>query len=98
MSQRGAALAGEYTLALITPADRYFLNSIFANVPKQRRRSGTTTLLIHPDDAARWRITTGDEVARSQCARRAFCRRRCKRSHPPRRGGQHQGPMAWQLE
>jgi anaerobic selenocysteine-containing dehydrogenase len=61
-SQRDTALAREYPLALITPADHYFLNSIFANVPLQRRRSGATTLLIHPDDAAPRRIAEGDEV------------------------------------
>ncbi len=52
----------EYPLALLTPADHYFLNSIFANVPLQQRRSGAATLLIHPDDASPLRIATGDEV------------------------------------
>ena len=61
-SQQETALAREYPLALVTPADHYFLNSIFANVPRQRRRSGAATLVIHPDDAAPRRITTGDEV------------------------------------
>jgi anaerobic selenocysteine-containing dehydrogenase len=61
-SQRDTALAREYPLALVTPADHYFLNSIFANVPLQQRRSGAPTLLIHPDDAAPGRIATGDEV------------------------------------
>src|SRR5262249_10275378 len=37
-------------------------NSIFANVPRQRQRSGPPTLLIHPDDAAPRRIAAGDEV------------------------------------
>ena len=32
-SQRDTALACEYPLALVTPANHYFLNSIFANVP-----------------------------------------------------------------
>jgi anaerobic selenocysteine-containing dehydrogenase len=61
-SQRATALAREYPLALVTPADHYFLNSIFANVPRQQRRSGVATLLIHPDDAAPRRIAVGDEV------------------------------------
>ena len=61
MSQRGAALACEFPLALITPADHHLLN-IFANTPKQRRRSGAAPLLIRPDDAAPRCITTGDEV------------------------------------
>ncbi|HEV8578857.1 MAG TPA: molybdopterin-dependent oxidoreductase [Thermoanaerobaculia bacterium] len=70
-SQRDTDLAGEYPLALVTPADHYFLNSIFANVPKQRRRAGAATLLIHPDDAAPRRIAAGDEV-RVANARGAF--------------------------
>ena len=57
-----AALAGEYPLALITPADHYFLNSIFANVPLQQQRSGMPTVVIHPDDADARRIVSGDEV------------------------------------
>ena len=64
-------LAREYPLALVTPADHYFLNSIFANVPRQQRRSGDPALLIHPDDAAPRRISTGTEV-RIANARGAF--------------------------
>jgi anaerobic selenocysteine-containing dehydrogenase len=61
-SQRDTRLARECPLALVTPADHYFLNSIFANVPRQQRRSGAATLLIHPDDAAPRGIATGDDV------------------------------------
>ncbi|HKD16835.1 MAG TPA: molybdopterin dinucleotide binding domain-containing protein, partial [Thermoanaerobaculia bacterium] len=61
-SQADAALACAYPFALITPADHYFLNSIFANVPRQERRSGAITLAIHPDDAAPLGIAAGDEV------------------------------------
>ena len=61
-SQRDTALAREYPLALITPANHYFLNSIFANVTKQQRRSGVPALVIHPDDAASRQINEGDEV------------------------------------
>ena len=61
-SQRDTALAREYPLALVTPADHYFLNSIFANVPLQRRRAGVPLLLIHPDDAGPRHIAAGDEV------------------------------------
>ena len=57
-----SALAREYPLALVTPAAHYFLNSIFANVPRQQRRSGVATLLIHPADAAPRRIVSGDDV------------------------------------
>ena len=61
-SQRDTPLARDFPLALVTPADHYFLNSIFANVPRQQRRSGVPTLLMHPDDAAPREIATGDEV------------------------------------
>jgi anaerobic selenocysteine-containing dehydrogenase len=61
-SQRDTKLARDYPLALITPADHSFLNSIFANVPRQQRRSGVPTLLIHPADAAPRHIAAGDEV------------------------------------
>jgi anaerobic selenocysteine-containing dehydrogenase len=60
--QTDSALARGYPLALVTPADHFFLNSIFANVPRQQQRSGAPTLLIHPDDAAPRRIAAGDEV------------------------------------
>jgi len=70
-AQRDTLLAREYPLALITPADHYFLNSIFANVPLQQRRSGAPALLIHPDDAAPRQIAAGDEV-RVKNARGSF--------------------------
>ena len=70
-AQRDTALARDYPLALVTPADHYFLNSIFANVPQQRRRAGAPTLLIHPDDAAPRGIASGDAV-RIANARGAF--------------------------
>jgi anaerobic selenocysteine-containing dehydrogenase len=61
-AQQNTTLAREHPLALIAPANHYFLNSIFANVPEQQRRSGAPTLLIHPADAAARCIATGDEV------------------------------------
>ena len=70
-AQEDTDLARAYPLALVTPADHYLLNSIFANVPRQRRRSGITTLVIHPDDAAPLGIVAGDEV-RVANARGAF--------------------------
>lgn len=65
------ALARAYPFALVTPADHYFLNSTFAGVPRQQRRSGRATLLIHPDDAAPLGIAGGDRV-RVANARGAF--------------------------
>ena len=70
-SQCDTALAREYPLALVAPANHYFLNSIFANVSKQQQRSGASTVVIHPDDAAPLHITPGDEVRVSN-ARGAF--------------------------
>jgi anaerobic selenocysteine-containing dehydrogenase len=61
-SQRDTALARDYPLALVTPANHFFLNSLFANVPRQQGRAGAATLVIHPDDAAPRGIATGDEV------------------------------------
>ena len=58
--QRNVGL--ENSLALITPANHYFLNSIFANVSRQQRRAGAPTLVIHPDDAVPRHIAAGDEV------------------------------------
>jgi anaerobic selenocysteine-containing dehydrogenase len=62
ISQHDTFLAREYPLALITPANHYFLNSIFANIPRQQQRAGVPTLLIHPDDAEPRQIARGDEV------------------------------------
>ena len=61
-SQRDTTLARECPLALVTPANHYFLNSIFANVARQRQRAGVATLVIHPEDAAPRGLATGDEV------------------------------------
>jgi anaerobic selenocysteine-containing dehydrogenase len=70
-SQHDTTLVREYPLTLITPANHYFLNSIFANVQRQQRRSGEATLLIHPADAAPRQITAGDQL-RVANARGAF--------------------------
>ena len=70
-SQHDTALAREYPLALITPANHYFLNSVFANTTRQQQRAGAATLLIHPNDAGPRCIATGDEV-RIANARGAF--------------------------
>jgi anaerobic selenocysteine-containing dehydrogenase len=56
------APAREHPLALVTPANHFFLNSIFANVAAQRRRAGAPALVIHPDDAGPRGIGPGDEV------------------------------------
>jgi anaerobic selenocysteine-containing dehydrogenase len=55
--------AGDYPLALVTPADHYLLNTIFANVPRQQRRSGEVSVLVNPRDASALGISSGDPVA-----------------------------------
>ena len=61
-TQHETSLARAYPLALITPADHYFLNSIFANIPGQLRRSGRPAVLIHPTDAQDRGIVEGAPV------------------------------------
>jgi anaerobic selenocysteine-containing dehydrogenase len=51
-----------YPLALLTPAAHNFLNSIFANVPDQLRRSGPPVVLVHPVDAEVRGIAHGASV------------------------------------
>jgi anaerobic selenocysteine-containing dehydrogenase len=61
-AQRDTPLAARYPLALIAGADHYFLNSLFANVADQLRRSGPPLIRIHPADAAARGLATGDEA------------------------------------
>jgi anaerobic selenocysteine-containing dehydrogenase len=61
-AQQGTPLAARYPLALIAGADHYFLNSLFANVPRQMRRSGPPLLRLHPADAAARGLASGDEA------------------------------------
>jgi anaerobic selenocysteine-containing dehydrogenase len=61
-AQRDTPLAARYPLALIAAADHYYLNSLFANVPAQMKRSGAPLLRIHPEDARSRGLETGHEV------------------------------------
>jgi anaerobic selenocysteine-containing dehydrogenase len=61
-AQRNTPLADRYPLALIAGADHYFLNSLFANVADQRKRSGPPAIRVHPEDATARGLTTGDEA------------------------------------
>lgn len=45
-------LAKRYPLAFISPPNRHFLNSSFANLDFARKEAGEPTLEMHPDDAA----------------------------------------------
>jgi anaerobic selenocysteine-containing dehydrogenase len=57
-----AALAARYPLAFISPPARNYLNSSFANLPAFVAEEKTPRLEIHPDDAHRRSIRTGDVV------------------------------------
>ena len=61
-AQRDTPLAARYPLALIAGADHYFLNSLFANVGDQVKRSGPPLVRIHPADAAGRGLETGHEA------------------------------------
>lgn len=54
--------ASTHPFVLITPANHYFLNSTFANVPRQLARAGEPAVTIHPEDAAPLGIVAGDRV------------------------------------
>ena len=53
------ALAARYSLAMISPPARHFLNSSFVNVKSLRSIEGEPLLEMHPDDAAARGIADG---------------------------------------
>src|SRR5213592_2229253 len=61
-AQSSPALAGRYPLAIISPPNRHFLNSSFANMPFAIAEAGEPSLEIHPGDAAARGIANGDAV------------------------------------
>jgi anaerobic selenocysteine-containing dehydrogenase len=56
------ALAARFPLVLLSPPEHPLMNSTFANVPSLRRAAGEARLLLHPEEAARREIRTGDRV------------------------------------
>ncbi|HZR69021.1 MAG TPA: molybdopterin oxidoreductase family protein [Burkholderiales bacterium] len=56
------ALAARYPLAMISPPNRHFLNSSFANLPFAIAEAGAPGLDIHPDDARSRGIQDGATV------------------------------------
>ena len=56
------ALAARYPLAFISPPNRNFLNSSFANLPSFVDEACEPQLVIHPDDAVPRAISPGDRV------------------------------------
>jgi anaerobic selenocysteine-containing dehydrogenase len=75
-------LAREFPLALITPAAHAFLNSSFANLPKQLRQERAPFVEINPQDADARGISDGDRVrafnARGACELRAVVTERAR--------------------
>jgi anaerobic selenocysteine-containing dehydrogenase len=75
-------LAHRFPLALITPAAHAFLNSSFANLPKQLRQERAPFVEINPQDAAARNISDGDRVrafnARGACELRAVVTERAR--------------------
>ena len=53
---------GPLPLVLISPKSHSFLNSCYANLPRQRRLAGSQTVSIHPVDAAQRSISDGELV------------------------------------
>lgn len=49
-------------LQLLTPKSHYFLNTTFANMPRQRAAMKRPTLEMHPLDAAARKLSEGQEV------------------------------------
>lgn len=62
------------TYQLLTPKSHFFLNSTFANMPRQRGAMGRPTLEMHPADAAQAGLADGDqvEIANERGALRAW--------------------------
>ena len=60
--QSAPRIAKHYPLALISPAAHAFLNSSFANLPKQLRQELRPFVEIHPVDAESRSIQNGDTV------------------------------------
>jgi anaerobic selenocysteine-containing dehydrogenase len=50
-------------LQLLTPKSHYFLNSSFANMPRQRKAQGVPTLEMNPVDAASRGLQDGQQVS-----------------------------------
>ena len=52
----------EGALRLLTPKAHYFLNSTFANMPRQRKSQGAAVIEIHPEEAMARTLNDGDIV------------------------------------
>lgn len=50
-------------LRLLTPKGHFFMNTSFANMPRQRKAMKTPTMEMHPDDASARNLVDGQDVA-----------------------------------
>jgi anaerobic selenocysteine-containing dehydrogenase len=57
-----ADLVARFPLQCIVPPNRFFLNSSFSQSERLRKRQGTATVMLAPDDAAARGIVDGDAV------------------------------------
>ncbi len=57
-----ADLVARFPLQCIVPPNRFFLNSSFSQSERLRKRQGTPTVMLAPDDAAARGIVDGDAV------------------------------------
>jgi anaerobic selenocysteine-containing dehydrogenase len=61
-AETNPALASRYPLSIISPKSHAFLNSCYANLPRQRRIAGEPGVTIHPEDAAKRGIAEAQAV------------------------------------
>jgi len=61
-SPENTSLHARFPLQLLVPPSVHFLNSSFGAVDEQRRRVGAPSVKIHPSDALRRGIVSGDAV------------------------------------
>ncbi|MEZ5101319.1 MAG: molybdopterin-dependent oxidoreductase [Thermoleophilia bacterium] len=55
-------LAERFPLVLLAPASRFFVNSTFASIDWHRRKAGALVVHLHPADAERRGVETGDPI------------------------------------
>ncbi len=60
---RAPSRTNDGTLQLLTPKSHYFLNSTFANMPRNRKSQGVPTATLHPSEAGLRGLAGGDRVA-----------------------------------
>ena len=86
--QDGARLNGQFpaeeSFTLLSPAAHHFTTSTFANQPDLLAREGEPFVEIHPDDAAKYQIQSGDRVRLENG--RGFCDLKAKVTDGVRRG------------